>query len=178
MDESENNRLAEALMQLASGDALGLSEIDFRLQKILFTVGRAYYKDTDDIKDAVQDLYVVLPSVANQFRENTSACAWILTVYKNIIRTQLRKKNQERGYIKNQKVNLKIQSNRSLEDVIDDRLFFIEIMSRLSEYERELLVYSMSKYTVREIAQFVNKPRSTVENHLLILKEKIRKMKY
>ena len=39
MDEAENNRLAELLVELAKGNGQVLAEIDIRMQRILYTVG-------------------------------------------------------------------------------------------------------------------------------------------
>ena len=176
MDKSENNRLAELLAELAQGNSLVLSEIDCRMQRILFSIGKPYFKDVEDLKDSIHDLYLLLKDKAKFFRENTSACAWIVVVYKNFIRSKLRKKKREKEYVECEIQNLKAQSIKVYEKDIENRLFFKEIMDKLTKREKDLLDYCRAELSVREISAIVHKPKSTVDNHLRKLKEKIKKM--
>ena len=43
MDEADNNRLAELLIELAKGNSQVLSEIALLMQKILYSVGIMYF---------------------------------------------------------------------------------------------------------------------------------------
>ena len=45
MDETENNRLADLLIELAKGNHRVLSDIALMMQKILYSIGFIYYKN-------------------------------------------------------------------------------------------------------------------------------------
>ena len=156
MDESENNRLAELLAELANGNLLVLSEIDFQMQKTLYKVGYPYYKN---------------------FHENVSARAWMVVVYKNFIKSDFRKRNREKRYIQEEMQAFKSQASITIDKYVESRLVWKEVMDKLNDYEQSLLVYYLqAELTVREIAEVLHKPKSTIENHLQKVKEKIRKM--
>lgn len=176
MDEAENNRLAELLVELAKGNGQVLAEIDIRMQRILYTVGYPYYKDKEKTKDSIRDLYSVLPKKAKNFRENNSAGAWLVTVYKNFLNSRYRKKKLEKRYVQEEIQLIKTKMLVTIDKELDDQLFWKEIMDRLDDYEKSLLNYTKVGLTVREIAEILDKPKSTVELHLQKLKEKIRNM--
>lgn len=176
MDEAENNRLAELLVELAKGKGQALSEIDIRMQRILYKVGYSYYKDKEKTNDSIQDLYCVLTEKAKNFRENNSACAWLVVVYKNFLNSRFRKKKLEKRYVQDEIQMIKTQTQVTIDKDLDDRLFLKEVMDRLDDYEKSLLNYAKAELTVREIAEILNKPKSTVDAHLQKLKEKIRNM--
>ena len=60
MDEADNNRLAELLIELAKGNSQVLSEIALLMQKILYSVGIMYFKNKEDTEDSIQELYIIL----------------------------------------------------------------------------------------------------------------------
>ena len=97
--------------------------------------------------------------------------------YKNFLNSQFRKKQREKRYVQQELQTLKAQPYITIDEKIESSLFWKEVMDKLSDYEQSLLIYSLrAELTVREIAEIVRKPKSTVENHLQKLKEKIRKM--
>ena len=177
MDESENNRLAELLAELANGNLLVLSEIDFQMQKTLYKVGYPYYKNKEDTRDSIQELYLVLHKKAKHFHENVSARAWMVVVYKNFIKSDFRKRNREKRYIQKEMQAFKSQASTTIDKYVESRLVWKEVMDKLNDYEQSLLVYYLqAELTVRENAEVLHKPKSTIENHLQKVKEKIRKM--
>ena len=176
MDAAENNRLAELLIELAQGNTQALTELDKIMQRILFSIGKTYYKDNEEIKDSIEDLYVVLGEKAKSFNYNKSAYTWIIKVYKNFVISKLRKKKLEKDYIETEKQYLKTKSFKSIEKEIEYRLWYDEILSKLNPKEKDLLRFSTRGFTVREIAEILHKPKSTVENRLKKLKEKVNKM--
>lgn len=177
MDEAENNRLAELLVELAKGNSLVLSEIALLMEKILYNVGDMYYRNKEDTEDSIQDTYLVLYKKANKFRQKTNACAWIVTVYKNHIKSQLRKRKVQERYIKGEIQDVKTRVNQFDEKYIENRLYLQEIISKLSDYERDLIIYyHWCKCTVREVAQILHRPRTTIDSHLKKLEEKVKSM--
>ena len=174
MDEAENNRLADLLIELAKGNHGVLSDIALIMQKILYSIGFLYYKNKEDTDDSIQELYVTLYRKAKFFRKGNSASAWIVAVYKNLVCSQLRKRKREQRYIQNEIQNLKSHFYGADEDFIDAYLQLKELLDSLNEYERSLIIYSQfCHYTVREIARLLGKPSATVEYHLKKLKTKV-----
>ena len=177
MDESENNRLAELLIELAEGNSRGLSEIALLMQNILYSVGIMYFKNKEDTEDSIQELYIVLYKKAKTFRQNNSASAWIMAIYKNWIKSQFRKRKVEERYVKGEIQDIKTQVHSVDEKYIENRLYLKEIMSKLSDYERDLIIYyHWCKCTVREVAKILHKPRATVDSHLKKLEKKVKEM--
>ena len=177
MDEADNNRLAELLIELAKGNSQVLSEIALLMQKILYSVGIMYFKNKEDTEDSIQELYIILYKKAKTFRQNTSASAWIMAIYKNWIKSQLRKRKVEDRYVKSEMQDVKTQVHSMDEKYIENRLYLKEIMSKLSDYERDLIIYyHWCKCTVREVAKILHKPRATIDNHLKKLEQKVKEM--
>ena len=98
--------------------------------------------------------------------------------YKNFIKSDVRKRNREKRYIQEEMQAFKSQASITIDKYVESRLVWKEVMDKLNDYEQSLLVYYLqAELTVREIAEVLHKPKSTIENHLQKVKEKIRKMK-
>ena len=174
MDETENNRLADLLIELAKGNHRVLSDIALIMQKILYSIGFLYYKNKEDTDDSIQDLYVTLYKKAKHFRKGSSASAWIVAVYRNLVCSQLRKRKREQRYIQDEIQNLKAHFYGADETFIDAYLQLKEVLDSLNEEERLLIIYSQfCHYTVREMSTLLGKPSATVEYHLKKLKTKV-----
>ena len=136
-----------------------------------------HYKNKEDTRDSIQELYLVLHKKAKHFHENVSARAWMVVVYKNFIKSDFRKRNREKRYIQEEMQAFKSQASTTIDKYVESRLVWKEVMDKLNDYEQSLLLYYLqAELTVREIAEVLHKPKSTIENHLQKLKEKIRKM--
>ncbi len=174
--ESENNkRLGELIGQLAIGNVSALDEISSLVQGVLMSIGTIYYNNYADLEDSVQDFYLKLFHKASYFRENGNACSWIIKVYANTAKSNIRKKRRENDYLKGIGSCYKTGGNTS-EEYLEKHLFLREIFSRLTKEEKYLLVYYYwCKFPVREMAKLLRKPKSTIHNKLKKLEGKVKK---
>lgn len=91
-------------------------------------------------------------------------------IYKN-----LKKRKSEDNYISEQ---IQLQNITSLEDnskYIENYLFFNEIFDKLDKYEQDLVIYRcVGKCSIKEVADILGKPKSTVGSQLKKLENKIK----
>lgn len=177
MDETTNKRLGELLAALANGNKEALSEIYKIMCRVLYVVGNVYFARREDIEDCIQDLLLSLFYKAKKFKKNTNACAWIITVYSNLIKDRLRYKKRGDNYIADEIEKFKIEARTSDAEYLDTHIFIKDIFDKLTEYEQNLLIYAYwCKCSIGEIAKIFNKPKSTIESQLHNLKIKIMKL--
>lgn len=172
MDEKTNKRLGELIFELARGNINVLSEIYTIMCKILYSIGNIYYNQKADIEDAIQNLLITLYYRAKKFKKNTNACAWIIKIYQNSIKNHLL-------YIKREEEYLEVAVDNAApaedEKYLENHLFISEIFGKLTEYERDLIIYRYwCKCSIKEVADICQKPKSTIETHLNKLEEKIK----
>ena len=91
MNEEENKRLGQMIFALARGDISALESIYTMMSKLLYAIGNAHFKQKADIEDAIHDLLILLYRNAHKFRKNKNACAWIVKMFQNSIRSRLRR---------------------------------------------------------------------------------------
>ena len=177
MNEEDNKRLGALIFSLAKGDVSALGDIYLIMFKILYAVGNIYFKQKEDIEDAIEDLLVYLYDNASKFRANRNACAWIIKVYQHKILRGLNRRRREQKYIDDEGRQLTLASGDDALKYIENNLFLNDILSRLTVYERRLVVYRyICGYTIREMVEILSKPRSTVSDQIRKIEDKIKKI--
>ena len=177
MDEATNKRLGELLKRLAKGEVSVLTDIADIMKHILMKIGYAYYRNRADLEDAIQGLYVKLYDKAKYFRKNTNACSWIIKIFINSIKTQLSKKKREENYLQREIVNLKAEADFTSEDYIEKHLLIREIFDKLTEEERQIVIYYYwGKCSLQEVAKILHKSKTAIYNKVVKLEEKIKKL--
>jgi RNA polymerase sigma-70 factor (ECF subfamily) len=177
MDQETNKRLGELLFALAYGNIDALSQIYVIMCKILYAIGNIYFPQKADIEDSIQDLLMALYDKAGKFKENKNAYAWIIGIYRNSIKNKLRQKKRESNYISHYIAN-ESEKTLSCEDdlYLDNYLFIREIFSKLTEQERDLIIYRYwCNCSIAQVADIMKKPKSTIDSQLKRLEEKIKK---
>ena len=178
MDAEENKILGELLFDLAHGNQCALEGIAKRIEPLLLAIGNRSYYNHADVEDAVHQLYhKLLTEDAKKFKENTNACAWIVTVYKNLIRMDFRKREREDAFI-NEYGEIQLSNNQVYDEAYIERyLFWKELQETLTEEEIDLIEYRYwCNATIREIAMLLHKPKSTIEYKCKKLEEKLSKL--
>ncbi len=175
MDDENNKRLSELIIQLAQGNVSALEEIARLVERILISIGNFYYKNRADVEDAIQNLYIKLYYKASKFKTTANACAWIVTIFENSIKSHLRIKKTEKRYLESEISHYKSNVNIVDERYVENHLFLREMFDRLTKEERQLIIYyHWCKCTVREIAQILHRPKSTIHNKLQALEIKVK----
>lgn len=175
MDEETNKRLGELIIELANGNCWVLEEISLLLERILLAVGNTYFRNYADIEDAIHDLYLTLCHNASKFKKNTNACAWVMTVYRNLIKTRLRKQDREERFVKENSVAF--SGFVVDEKYIENHLYLKEIFDVLTKIEQGLVIYyHWCKCSAEETAKILHIGRSTVYKKLAKLEEKVKNL--
>lgn len=176
MNEEENKRLGQMIFALARGDISALESIYTMMSKLLYAIGNAHFKQKADIEDAIHDLLILLYRNAHIFRKNKNACAWIVKMFQNSIRSRLRRCRTETEYLAAHAHAAAACEGKDDLKYIENHLFIRQIFEKLTDYEQDLMIYRYwGGFTIREVADILEKPKSTVESQLKNLEEKIRK---
>ncbi len=177
MNEEDKKKLAELIVQLAHGDISVLEEISNLIERVLMTIGNYYYKNRADIEDRIYELYLILCEKASRFRNRSNAYAWILRIFENYIKSQLRMRKREQKYLAREISYFKSDINVVDERYVEQHLFLREMLDKLTEEERKIVMYYYwCKCTVREIAEILHKPKSTISYKLKAIEEKIKNL--
>ncbi len=177
MGEEENKKLGELLVQLADGNMWALQEIANLVEKILKAIGCSYYKNFADVEDAVHNLYLSLPKKACYFKKDTNACAWLVRIYENAIKSHLRMLRRENEYLCDEIAKVKTDTYVGSVEFIDNRIFAQELFNGLTREEQRIIIYYFwCKCTIREVASILCRPKSTIHNRLKNLEEKVKKI--
>ncbi len=177
MDEATNKRLGELIMQLADGDVGALDGIAMLIERILRAIGNIYYKNKADVEDAIHDLYMKLFRTAKNFRVNKNASAWIIRMYENDIKTSLHLRQKETEFLQEDPFLYTTAQNTVDVYYIENYVFLHEIIDRLNNDERRLIIYyHWCKCTVREVAHILRKSKSCVSMQLKKLEEKVKNL--
>ncbi len=164
MDEQGKRRLGVLIRNLALGDTSALGDISLLMEKVLKAVGNSYYKHKVDIEDAISSLYVRLYYVAEKFQYDKNPYSWIIKIYENIIKSDLRAKKLEREHLQK---NYFIVRDAVDEQYIENHLLIRGILDKVSKEEAYILIYYYwCKCSIREIAEILKKSKSTVERKL------------
>lgn len=176
MNEKDNKRLGELIFLLARGNISVLSEIYLLMYNILYAVGNVYLNQKADIEDEIGNLLLLLYEKASKFKKNKNACAWVIRVYQNLIINHLKNKMREKSYIYDRTQSLKIIS-QSHDLYVENHIFISNIFGKLNEYEKNLIIYRFwCKCSIREVADIVGSPKSTVESQIYKLQNKIKNL--
>jgi len=177
MDKMTNRKLGKCIFRVAKGDYDALANIYLIMGRILYIVGNIYYKQRADIEDSIHDLISELVEKSKAFKNNKNAYAWIVRVYENMIKSKFKERKRENDYISGMIEKFKIDSEIDDDKYLENHIFVNEIFSRLSEFEKQLVLYRFwCKCSIGEIASILEKPKSTIEYQLKILEGKIKKM--
>ncbi len=175
MEAENNKRLGELIVELANGNVQALGKIADLVEKLLIGVGIAYYRNREDVEDAVQNLYVKLHANAKQFKRNKNACAWIVRIFENSIKSDLKRRRREDLYIQQEISHLSSGANIVDERCVEQHLLAQEILASLSDEEKRILIYyHWCHCTIREVAHILHKPSSTIHKKLMSLEEKVK----
>lgn len=89
----------------------------------------------------------------------------------------LKKKQSEDNYISEQVQLQNISAQEDNSKYIENHLFLNELFSKLNKYEQDLVIYRyISKCSIKEVADILGKPKSTIESQLNKLEDKIKNL--
>lgn len=147
-----------------------IAEIYERNKKTVYRVCFAYMKNTADTEDAVQDTFFQLIKTGTAFESEGHEKAWLIRTATNICKNVLRHWWRKRENLED---NNNLQGNENFE--IDN--VFNVVMGLPDKYKTVVYLYYYEGYDSVEISKILNKPQSTIRNHLhearSVLREKL-----
>lgn len=168
MNESENFELGNLIIEITKGNSDAIGEIFARTGRAMKAVARAYLRSEADAEDVVQDCLITIVTKAHKFRENKNAKAWINTIVVNAAKNKI-------GYYRRHRES-DLELARGIKADFDDSGILIsEIFSRLSQKEKDLIIYRYwYKCSFGEIAGILRRSKSAVKYQLDKLEEKLK----
>lgn len=164
--------MEELIEKAKNGDKEAFTEIILRKKVELYKIAKARLKNEEDIEDVIQETMLVLFTKLPKLKDNTKFDIWLYKILKNQCNQKYRK-NQiafiSLEYLEKQKI-------WSDEAKLEDKLDYEKILEKFSGQEQMiLLLYYSNGYTMKQIAEILNKNENTVKTKLRRMKEKIRK---
>lgn len=150
--------------------------IDTEITRLITTYGNSilrmcflYLKDIHLAEDALQDTYIKVYKNYSRFKGKASEKTWIMRIAINVCKNYLRSSWWKR---KNEEVSL--ESITATENMVENDDLILEIMKLSYKYKEVILLYYYQELKIREIAQVLNIPESTVSVRLKRAREKLK----
>ena len=147
-----------------------IEEIYERNKKTVYRVCFAYMKNKADTEDAVQDTFFQLIKTGTAFESEEHEKAWLIrtatNICKNVLRNWWRKRENLDDY----------ENLRGNENIENDDVFSV-VMGLPDKYKTVVYLYYYEGYNSVDISKILDKPQSTIRNHLhearSVLREKL-----
>ena len=91
---TDQDTLRRLLTRIAAGEREALAELYHCTRAAVYGLALSYLRNAQDAQDLTQDVYVQVWDHAEQYRPTGSPLGWILTVCRNLCRTQLRREER------------------------------------------------------------------------------------
>lgn len=151
---------------------LFLKAID-QSQGTILSLCKVYFGDTEDQKDAFQDVVLQLWKSFDSFRGDSELNTWVYSVSINTILTKIRKsKKSVNSELLGEDISIAINS------FVDDNLELLSmIIQQLKEEDKAIVVLYLEGYKNKEIAKMLSMSQSNVGTRLNRIKSQL-KSKY
>lgn len=156
----ENKRACAALMsRIAAGDREALGELYERLKSPVYGLALAILKNRSDAEDVMQSVFVRVWDSAGSYRQGTNACAWIMTITRNLSLDRFRSRKDMTDIMEAEDI---LQADDEISPEID-RMLLSHLLSALDCSERQIvMLHAVGGYSHKEIARIVGRPCATV----------------
>ena len=157
---TDQDTLRRLLMRIAAGEREALAELYHCTRAAVYGLALSYLRNAQDAQDLTQDVYVQVWDHAEQYRPTGSPLGWILTVCRNLCRTQLRRE-ERRAALSDEEWDAIPAEDRGLDAV--ERTLLRHALAALGEEERRIvLLHAVAGMKHREIAALLELPLATV----------------
>lgn len=128
-----------------------------------------YLKDAHLAEDAVQDTFIKVYNNYSQFKGKSSEKTWIMRIAINVCKNYLRsswwKRIDESAVLDNIPAD---------ENLVRDDTLLVEVMKLSQKYKQVVLLFYYQDMRIREIAETLQIPESTVSVRLKRAREKLK----
>ena len=157
---TDQDTLRRLLTRIAAGEREALAELYHCTRAAVYGLALSYLRNAHDAQDLTQDVYVRVWDHADQYRPTGSPLSWILTVCRNLCRTQLRREERHTA-LSDEEWDAIPAEERGLDAV--ERTLLRHALAALGEEERRIvLLHAVAGMKHREIAALLELPLATV----------------
>jgi len=145
--------------KVALKDVHAFEALYLKLNKLVFSISFSILKDRHLAEDITQDTFVTIWEKTSEFR-GVGYKSWILTIARNKSLNEYKKRNKT--------INVDFSENQNMfgdyniNEKIEKSNVLDIIALVLDEEERQIVLLKNSGMKIKEIAQFLNKPRRTI----------------
>lgn len=181
-----SSELGPALIRrVARGDEAAVEEL-YRSygDAVLRFLFRRCGERIEDAEEVTLDTFVTASKLASTFREDCSAFAWLCSIAKLRLVDRLRKQGRDKRIPRDRIVSMEdvgaeqtagVTPSDAVADQVDATRFVDDLMSRLSNDEREaLMLRHVEELSVREVAVVMKRTEKGVEGLLGRARQKLR----
>lgn len=143
-----------------------IADIYNRNIDMIYRLSFAYLKNSNDAEDCVQDVFLNLYRSKKVFENFEHEKAWIIVTTANICKNKLKNFWTRRVTVG--------EIEKSIDFEIDDTLS--TVMKLPAKYKDVIYLYYYEGYTCSKIAQMLEKPESTIRNHLSEARKRLKKI--
>ena len=147
-----------------------ITDIYMRHVKTVYRVCFAYMKNKSDTEDAVEETFYRMIRKGPQFENEEHEKAWLIRTATNICLNMLNHWQRNNENIDDH-TDLKSPEKANSDEILQ------AVLKLPEKYKTVVYLYYYEGYTSPEIAEILQKPNSTVRNHLhearTILKERL-----
>ncbi len=144
-------------------------EIYERHVDMVYRICFSYLKNTMDTEDMVQNTFIKLFDQSTVFENAEHEKAWLIVTAKNLCKNHLKHWWQKRKNIEEENYRI------SAEEKVDGNV--LESVMKLPEkYRIAIYLYYYEGYDSNEIGKLMDKPPSTIRNHLKRGRDQLKEM--
>ncbi len=159
----KNDYVEFLISRVADGEKDALAALYKTVATDVYAYALSKTKNKADAEDVLSDTFVQIYRYAKRYEKMGKPMAWILTIATNLINRQFNLKNRSVSLEENQPAVEVSHYVDSSEQKTINNLFVKEMLDKLGEEEREVVVlHLVSGLKHREIAKMLNKPLSTI----------------
>lgn len=171
MERQQIKQINSYICAIADGDSQALELLFEQTKKYFFVVARSFLDDKSKAEDVLSVAYYKVVVNAKNFDKSKNGYNWIFEIVKNTALNQ----NKTDRVKNNAPLDENVNHPYEIVDELIDKMSLGEAKACLSD-EEKIIIYSYfyEGKTIKEIAQALQKPKSTVH---YILKGALNKMK-
>ena len=163
------HKLSRLIKSISKGDQLAYSEFVELMMPKIKAIAFSITGNSEDMKDAVQDTFVVIVQKSDTYQKQTNPQGWVYEITRNKSYDILRKKQKIVPFYDNFNY-----SDHSWENS-ENRIFLMQISEKLNEEEKKLIALRYwCDMTYKDMSCYLHQPISSIQSKLNRIYEKLK----
>lgn len=154
--------IQELVQKSKNGDISSFMSLLKQKENVIYNISFSYTKNPYDAEDCISEASIKAFDKLKQLKNEEKFYCWFISILINVCRKNIKGK----AMVSSNEVINTIRDEFSYNS-IDDRLIIEDLLSRLRKDERDIIALRYLKdYSIREIADIMNMPLSTVKTKI------------